>query len=90
MKLDRAIIGVDGDHAFALLGPDIQEGEAEFVLIDSDLNEHPNRYHSSDWCKAADRASRQALSNLRKRLGRTTKDETWITYALDSSHPTAR
>lgn len=34
-------LGVDGDAAFALLGPNLQEGEAEFetVIIKSDHNE---------------------------------------------------
>ena len=31
----RAQLGVDGNCGFALLGPDIQEGEAEFVEINS-------------------------------------------------------
>ena len=32
-KYDRIELGVDGNAAFALLGPNIQEGECEFVTI---------------------------------------------------------
>ena len=32
-KYGRVELGIDGNAAFALLGPDIQEGEAEFVTI---------------------------------------------------------
>ena len=30
---ERAELGIDGNCGFALLGPDLQEGEAEFVEI---------------------------------------------------------
>ena len=36
IEYDRAELGVDGDHAFALLGPNIQEGEAEFIPCNRD------------------------------------------------------
>lgn len=53
---NRAELGVDGNCGFALLGPDLQEGESEFVEIvapdDGDI------------------ASRKALQKLRDRLGR--------------------
>lgn len=88
--MKRALIGVDGNCGFALLGVDIQSGEAEFVEIDHEAMEGRNRYYDSDWCAAADRAITQALNQLRKRIpGGDDRGnrETWITYALDSSHP---
>ena len=88
-ELNRAVIGIDGDHAFALLGRDIQEGEAEFVLVDHTANDEPDRYHHPGWVAAAEKAANEALDNLRRRLGSTNRDDraTWITYALDPSHP---
>lgn len=92
-KPERAAIGVDGNCGFALLGANIQVGEAEFVEIELSPEESkdPNRYHNSDWCDAADRASRRALGKLRERLGMTIRDGTgkWLSYFLDSSHPNA-
>ena len=87
--LKRATIGVDGDHAFASLGEDIQAGEAEFVLIDHTANDEPDRHHNPGWVAAAERAANEALSTLRIRLGTLDRNdrETWITYALDPSHP---
>ena len=32
---ERVELGVDGDSAYALLGPDLQEGESEWVTINS-------------------------------------------------------
>jgi hypothetical protein len=29
----RAVVSIDGDHACALLGPNLQEGEAEFYPV---------------------------------------------------------
>ncbi len=36
-QFGRAELGIDGNAAFALLGPDLQEGEAEFVEIPDHL-----------------------------------------------------
>lgn len=87
--LKRAVIGIDGDHAFALLGEDIQAGEAEFVLIDHTANDESDRYHHPGWIAAAERAANEALDKLRIRLGAMDRNDraTWITYALDPSHP---
>ena len=64
----RAVLSIDGDCACALLGPNIQEGEAEFVKID----------YSAHYLKShAERAAAyKALVALRKRLGIE------ITYAM--------
>lgn len=80
--MDRAIIGVDGNCGFALLGEDLQSGEAEFVEIDS-----KDTAGSGPWCEAANVASRRALSKLRQRLGYTLESGKHLSYALDQSHP---
>lgn len=88
--MKRALIGVDGNCGFALLGENLQEGESEFVEIEPvEVPEGWNKSQYTPWCRAADRAAGRALHNLRVRLGATdrTNRETWITYALDSSHP---
>lgn len=59
----RAVIGIDGNAVYALLGPDLMEGEAEFVEIDYCI-----------WASAytAERiAAGRALKNLKARLGLT-------------------
>lgn len=88
-KLERAEIGVDGNCGFALLGADLQVGEAEFVEIESptEASQNPNRYHDSEWCGAADRASRRALAKLRERLGMDLRAGKWLSYFLGPSHP---
>ena len=80
----RAVIGVDGNCAFALVGDDLQVGESEWVEIESS---DPARYHSTEWCEAANRASRRALAKLRERLGYDLRAGKWLSYALHSSHP---
>ena len=67
-NIARAVLSLDGDCACALLGPNLQEGEAEFVKVD---------YSTSlpEW-KAERRAAFLALEALRKRLGIE------ITYAI--------
>ncbi len=78
MKVRHAELGVDGDHAFALLGENIQEGECEFEPI-----------VEMDWtnCDPVDRASRIAFNRLRARLD---PDRVWLTYYLGPSHPRGR
>ena len=70
-KYGRAELGIDGNCAYALLGPDLQEGEAEFVEV-ADM---------SDPRSQAD-AARRALQALRMRL-----NEPSLSYYLGSSHP---
>jgi hypothetical protein len=55
-----AELGIDGNAAYALLGPNLHEGEAEFVQV-----EQGDELLSS----AEMRAAKQALAKLRARLG---------------------
>ena len=77
--LDRALLRVDGDHAFALLGSDIQSGEVEFVKVESDA-----LVGTSEWISAASAAATKAYRKLQARLNKPN-----MTYALDRSHPRA-
>lgn len=70
---ERALIGIDGNCGFALLGENLQEGEAEFVEVVEVRGE--NIY------KAQIRAATRAFRALEARLGRK------LNYALDRSHP---
>jgi hypothetical protein len=73
----RAHLGIDGNCGFALLGPDIQEGEAEFVEI------APTReaaYHAPLGDKLT--ACKSALQKLRDRLNLPN-----LSYYFGESHP---
>ena len=70
-ELKRALLSIDGSHACALLGENIQEGEAEFVEIT-----YPDGKGASDAYKHERAAAFRALYKLRERLGIE------ITYAL--------
>lgn len=86
-KYGRVELGIDGDAAFALLGPDIQEGEAEFVKIPgwnptqpSDIEPTlvvPTGLHGMKL-----RCCKIALERLRARLG-----VEWLHYYFGPSHP---
>lgn len=54
-------LGIDGNAGFALLGPNLQEGEAEFVTV-VQVSDEP-------FSRAQVRAARHAHANLEKRLG---------------------
>lgn len=84
MELDRAEIGVDGNAGFALLGDDLQSGEAEFVEIALPVSDskNPNRYHHSEWCNAAKIAATSAYKKLKARLS-----DREFSYYLGPSHP---
>ena len=71
---ERAELGIDGTHAFALLGEDLQEGEVEFVEVKL-IGDEPLYV-------AELRAARRALANLRLRLGRFD-----LNYWFGPSHP---
>lgn len=71
---ERAIIGIDGNTGFALLGEDLQVGEAEFVVVPPEDGER-NLSQRESW------AATQAFRALEKRLGRK------LLYALHTSHP---
>lgn len=92
---DRAELGIDGNCGFALLGPDLQEGEAEFVEIESvtvppDIaaTRHEQFTHEElnnlEFC-AKLRAAKRALKKLRERLGRPD-----LSYYFGDSHPYGR
>ena len=74
----RAELGVDGNCGFALLGENIQEGEAEFV----EVVQLKDGYGDYELLSVSERrAAKQALVNLRKRLGRD------VNYYFGPSHP---
>lgn len=77
MELQRAQLGIDGNCGFALLGENIQEGEAEFIEIATDAPAG-----SSVWAQAAELAAGQAYAALKKRLA-----PLQFTYYLGESHP---
>jgi len=86
-RIERAELGVDGNCGFALLGKDLQEGEAEFVEIDLPIgaSKSPARYHDAEWCTAAKQAANKAFKKLKERLSPMV-----ISYYLGSSYPDTR
>lgn len=75
--MKRAVLGVDGNCGFALLGDDLQSGEAEFVEIVSG-----DPVGTKEWAEAASRASTTAYRKLQDRLS-----DQQFSYRLDESHP---
>jgi hypothetical protein len=75
LKMERALLFMDGNCGCALLGRDLQEGEAEFVKIEQRPNEPLH--------EAEVRCCWQAFKNLKARLGRE------LTYAWDPRKPGA-
>lgn len=73
MAEERAVLGIDGNAGFSLLGEDLQVGESEFVTVEPIGDELMSR--------AEIRAARQAHTNLEARLGRT------IPFTFGPSHP---
>lgn len=82
--MKRAELGIDGNCGFALLGDDLQSGEAEFVEIalPVEVSADPNRYHKTEWVIAAKIAATAAYKKLKSRLP---GDE--FSYYLGPSHP---
>ena len=81
----RAELGVDGNCGFALLGPDIQAGEAEFVEIRYGSNDatHSDRLEMAERAHEATlSACKTALVSLRKRLNAPN-----MRYYFGPSHP---
>jgi hypothetical protein len=72
-ELARALLSIDGSHACALLGENLQDGEAEFVEI-----VYPDGKNASNSYLHERKAAFKALHNLQARLGLE------ITYALGS------
>jgi cytochrome c2 len=90
-KYERAELGIDGNCGFALLGPDIQEGEAEFVEIlpvnratlpKTRHEEFTGEVESGRKLGEKLRACQTAMENLRNRLGAPS-----LSYYLGRSHP---
>lgn len=82
--MERAELGIDGNAGFALLGENIQEGEVEFVEIalPPEASKDPNRYHNSEWVRAAKIAVTKAHRVLKARL-----PDRQFSYYLGPSHP---
>ena len=82
--MNRAELGVDGNCGFALLGEDLQMGEAEFVEIKLPpaASKDPNRYYHSEWVSAASIAAAAAYRRLKARLA-----DREFSYFLGKSHP---
>lgn len=82
--MKRAELGIDGNCGFALLGEDLQIGEAEFVEIKMppEASKDPLRYQNSEWNRAAVRAATAAYKALKARL-----PDQEFSYYLGSSHP---
>lgn len=78
-KYGRIQLGVDGNAAFALLGPDLQEGESEFVTVDQ--TSHGKQYV----CEVV--AAKKALLRLYTRLGIGVDD---VSFYFGPSHPFGR
>lgn len=72
--MERAKLGVDGNHCFAMVGPNLQEGEAEFEEFAGDVR-------TSEGARQARLAIFRAYQRLKARLGRP------ISYFIGESHP---
>lgn len=77
MKMQRAVLGIDGNCGFALVGENIQEGEAEFEEIRSTEPEWTSAYQ-----REAKLAINRAYRRLKERLGLE-----HLSYVIDPSHP---
>ena len=67
--MERAILGVDGNAAYALLGADLQGGESEFEIVDLQQGE---LFH-----EAAKRAALVAFDRLKARLNLSALTYDW-------------
>lgn len=74
MAIERAELGIDGNCGFALLGENLQEGEAEFEQFVGDPR-------TSEGARQAKLAINRALQRLKARIDRP------ISYYLGQSHP---
>jgi hypothetical protein len=85
----RAGLGIDGNCGFALLGVNIQEGEAEFVEIEDVPLKSPDDSIFIDYNyrrqTAEIRAAKNALEKLRERLNMPE-----LSYFCFPSHPYGR
>jgi len=79
----RAELGIDGNCGFALIGPNIQEGEAEFVEIPTATADPENSFVRPKGEDAAKLwACKEALRRLRTRLNAPN-----MSYYFGKSHP---
>ena len=79
----RAELGIDGNCGYALLGVNIQEGEAEFVEIPTAAADKDSSFMRPKGDDAAKLwACKEALRRLRARLGAPN-----ISYYFGRSHP---
>ena len=76
MGIERAELGMDGNCGFALLGENLQEGEAEFEEVRG-TELHPDPTSAG----AKRQAINRAYTRLKTRLGRP------ISYFIGPSHP---
>lgn len=78
-RMRRAVLGIDGNCGYALIGVNLQEGEAEFVEIETEAERG-----TSEWNRAASIACSKAFLRLKERLAPEI-----ITFALGDTHPRA-
>ena len=79
----RAELGIDGNCGFALLGVNIQEGEAEFVEIPTATKDHDSSFVRPKGDDAAKLwACKEALRRLSTRLNASN-----MNYYFGRSHP---
>jgi hypothetical protein len=75
-KLERAELGVDGNCGSALVGSDLQIGEAEFEEIKTD-----EPLWSAEGVRQSKLAINRAFTRLKARMGKP------ISYYIGPSHP---
>lgn len=74
--MERVILSLDGNCGCALLGPDLQEGEAEFVEVTDAMLTQFNEHR--DWHpRAARKACFEAMNKLLARLGKGRLPYAW-------------
>ena len=79
----RAELGIDGNCGFALLGLNIQEGEAEFVEIPTATTDRDSSFMRPKGSDAARLwACKEALRRLRTRINAPN-----LSYYFGRSHP---
>lgn len=91
-KYGRAELGIDGNCGFAILGPDLQDGESEFVEIEvvvPDISTRHERYtrEHRQQMELVEKlyACKEAFNRLKKRLNLPE-----MSYYFGKSHPYGR
>lgn len=75
--MERAILSVDGNCGCALLGENLQEGEAEFVEIDCKEPQWTKAYREAAW-----KACWSAYQRLKARLSDRKFSYAWDRHPL--------